>query len=681
MKIKKISIKNFRLLKDTTVDIEDNLSLIIGKNNCGKTSFLLVLDKFIGTGAGKKSFTFDDFNIDLKDQLENLIKNGVVEDDGFPFIGISTKIFIEYDDSDDLSNIGNKVIMDLDPENTTVVLAFEYSLSEDGFKKLKTDYTQQCEQKKDKKKNLFSYLNDNDKHKDYFNLSRKSLQYDLKNQKEDERIFTDLDKEKISIDKIISFKVIDAKRGVSNKETEKTLSSQSAKIYKKLEVDSNNDAITDELKDKLSDTDKTLNATYKSLFDSVIKDVKNFGGIKENESEIKIISSLQHKNILEENTTVMYRSPASEHYLPEHHNGLGYMNLISMIFDIKILLHEFQKEKDENPADINLLFIEEPEVHTHPQMQYIFIKNIKKLLDIRITSCDEKIINLQTVISTHSSHIVSESDFEDIKYFKKEPAGITSKNLSTLKESYSDDTGYYKFLKQYLTLHKAELFFADKAIFIEGDTERVLLPAMMKKLDQKDESTTPLLSQNISIIDIGGRHFHIFEKFINFIGIKTLIITDIDSVDGDNKKCPVTEGTKTDNPTIKYFLSNMTFADLKQLKLEKKIFAFENKECNWAQNKNGSLCCVYQIEANNYHSRSFEEAFIHINKDLITDDFEDLPKDRDGTNAYELASAIKKKSSFAMDILLNSEVSDGKEFSNWKIPEYIVEGLKWLKQD
>jgi predicted ATP-dependent endonuclease of OLD family len=129
-----------------------------------------------------------------------------------------------------------------------------------------------------------------------------------------------------------------------------------------------------------------------------------------------------------------------------------------MIFDIKILLHEFQKEKDENPADINLLFIEEPEVHTHPQMQYIFIKNIKKLLDIRITSCDEKIINLQTVISTHSSHIVSESDFEDIKYFKKEPAGITSKNLSTLKESYSDDTGYYKFLKQYLTLHKAELF-------------------------------------------------------------------------------------------------------------------------------------------------------------------------------------------------------------------------------
>ncbi|MGR5913515.1 AAA family ATPase [Bacillus pacificus] len=29
------------------------------------------------------------------------------------------------------------------------------------------------------------------------------------------------------------------------------------------------------------------------------------------------------------------------------------------------------------PADINILFIEEPESSAHPQMQYIFINNIK----------------------------------------------------------------------------------------------------------------------------------------------------------------------------------------------------------------------------------------------------------------------------------------------------------------
>lgn len=169
------------------------------------------------------------------------------------------------------------------------------------------------------------------------------------------------------------------------------------------------------------------------------------------------------------------------------------MNLISMIFEIEIAVNDFR----EKAAQINLLFIEEPEAHTHPQMQYAFIRNIKTLLH-------SAPIPLQSVISTHSSHIVAESDFDEIKYLVKKDGRVTSKNLKDLKAEYSkegDDAGY-KFLKQYLTLHRAELFFADKAIFIEGDTERILLPAMMKKIDQADASECPLLSQNISIIEV-----------------------------------------------------------------------------------------------------------------------------------------------------------------------------------
>lgn len=98
-----------------------------------------------------------------------------------------------------------------------------------------------------------------------------------------------------------------------------------------------------------------------------------------------------------------------------------------------------------------------------------------------------------------------------------------------MEKEYTDngEEQNYRFLKKYLTLNRAELFFADKAIFIEGDTERILLPAMMKKVDiEKPED--PLLSQNISIIEVGA-HSHIFERFIEFIGIKGIIITDIDS--------------------------------------------------------------------------------------------------------------------------------------------------------
>lgn len=47
MKINKIKIENFRLLKNFQLDLENELSLVIGKNNCGKTSLLAVLDKFL----------------------------------------------------------------------------------------------------------------------------------------------------------------------------------------------------------------------------------------------------------------------------------------------------------------------------------------------------------------------------------------------------------------------------------------------------------------------------------------------------------------------------------------------------------------------------------------------------------------------------------------------------------
>ncbi|AYA39341.1 AAA family ATPase [Xenorhabdus nematophila] len=41
MKLTKLQIKNFRSLKDLHVDLEEYISIIVGKNNSGKTSLLL----------------------------------------------------------------------------------------------------------------------------------------------------------------------------------------------------------------------------------------------------------------------------------------------------------------------------------------------------------------------------------------------------------------------------------------------------------------------------------------------------------------------------------------------------------------------------------------------------------------------------------------------------------------
>lgn len=669
MKISKVKIENFRLLKGLSIDIEDKLTLVLGKNNCGKTSMLLVLDKFLNG----KSFSYDDFNLEFRASLEQHILAGWTAGDK-ELLGISLKIFITYDKDDDLSAVGNTVLMDLNPENNTIVLRFDYSLSKAKFETLQRDYQAQS------KLTFAQFFEVN--YWRYFSLTKRSVLFAVETSKENDEVFTEI-KEKSIIDAIIKFKKIDARRLVSNENSDKNLSAQSAKIFTALEQGEGSDAVT-ELNETLVATDGEFDKVYAKIFSEVINDVKTFGGIKLDESNIKIISSLQNKDLLANNTKVVYHAN-SEQFLPENHNGLGYLNLINMIFELRILINEFKGDPKKRPADINLLFIEEPEAHTHPQMQRIFIRNIKKIIGAGIKRDDVVVRDLQTIISTHSSHIVADSDFDDIKYLKKEGGQIVSKNLRDLESEYDSHPEYFKFLKQYLTLNRSELFFADKAIFIEGDTERILLPAMMRKLDVEatdSDSLLPLQSQNISIVEVGA-YAHKFKAFIEFVGLKSLVITDIDSVDNNSKACPVATGTKTSNSALKSFFPEHadTLDYFKNLNDDGKCI-------------DGVLRFAYQTEEEAYHARSFEDAFFHINTDFIKDkshpggEFEKTAFLNVGQealkefysnqcDAYCIALTVKSKPSFAMEILLNSD----EDFSNWHIPAYIKEGLTWLQAD
>lgn len=685
MNIYKIEVENFRLLKNFSMDLEKELSLIIGKNNVGKTSLLSVLDKFLNE---KSKFSYDDFNIEIKKTLEDMIKSSnTLTEKEFVAIGIKLKIFIEYDETDALSNV-SKVLMDLDPNNNKIVLGFEYTLDHTNYLKIKKDYTAFLASEdakvstgtKKKPRELNEFLKQELDH--YFHIYKFSFEYDVVGQKVKTEKFIDLVKEGISLKDIINFKYISARRDVTNKEKENTLSKQTSNLYKKAEDNTEKKDATDGFKDQLSETDNELSAIYKDIFKGVLEKVQRFGGIKGQSTDISIISTLQHRELLDGNTTVVYSH--DDHQLPESYNGLGHMNLISMIFEIEILVQEFKRDKDTKPADINLLFIEEPEAHTHPQMQYIFIKNIKNLLKEGIQRDDGINRSLQYLITTHSSHIVADSDFEDIKYLKVESKNnVVAKNLSDLIKEYAADPKEYQFLKQYLTISRAEVFFADKAVLIEGDTERILIPTIMRKVDLEEKNEfLPLLTQNISIIEVGA-YSQIFEKFIKFLGIKSLILTDIDSIkvthqDKNGKDvwgvCPVNEGIKTCNSAINHFLSkDITWDNLKLLDITARTIS------------NGKIFLCYQREEDSYHARSFEDAFIHINRSFINakiEDFQGLKNRKyfnDGvSNAYILAEkCIEKKTHFALDILYHSN----DDFSNWQIPAYIKEGLLWLKAD
>lgn len=681
MKIEKIKVNNFRSLKNFCMDLEDELSLIVGKNNTGKTSVIEILNKFLNKSS---TLECDDFNIEYTMDLEKNLKNEEYE---FIMQGIKLKIFIRYDENDNLSNV-SKFLTTLDVENNYIVLDFEYVLNEDNFQLLKTEYLKFIKENSDKDFEYFFRHN----YKKYFKFIKRSLGYDREKNKENEEIYIDLENDK-EINNLVNIKYISAKRAVDNKDTNNTLSLQSASYYERIKDKPEMEQSIADFRTELEETDKKFDEKYESIFENVLKKIKEFGGLKKDDLNIKIKSLLQQSNILKGNTTVFYNYNDQSN-LPESYNGLGYLNLISIIFEIENIINDFSKE--DQKADINLLFIEEPEAHTHPQMQYVFINNIKSLLK---KSSEEKKINLQTIITTHSSHIVSQSDFSDIKYFNKSNNGTWCKNLKDLKKLYEDDEKSYRFLKQYLTLNRAEVFFADKIIFIEGDTERILLPAMLKKIDlEGEELDEKLLSQNISIIEV-GRHSKIFQHFLNFLQIKTLIITDIDStkkkLTSDGKTtyvaCSVddTEAIRTSNDSIKYFFDKYIENDdclesLKRITASERII--KKVENNWEKDENGNLMVQYQLkeETVDYYPRSFEDAFICINKDFIKEnkkDFNSLKKleiiEKEPNDFYKIAQeCIDSKPSFAIEILLNSDDN----YSNWNIPSYIKEGLEWLKK-
>ena len=133
-------------------------------------------------------------------------------------------------------------------------------------------------------------------------------------------------------------------------------------------------------------------------------------------------------------------------------------------------------------------------------------------------------------MSTHSSNIANEADFSKVRYFLSKDNKQTK--VKDLGEEFKGEEvkADKEFLHKYLTLTKCDLYFADRAILIEGATERILLPEMIRKVDQ--EKNCGLRSKYMSVVEVGGAYAHHFYKFIDFLELKTLFITDLDSVNG-----------------------------------------------------------------------------------------------------------------------------------------------------
>ena len=258
-------------------------------------------------------------------------------------------------------------------------------------------------------------------------------------------------------------------------------------------------------------------------------------------------------------------------------------------------------------------------------------------------------------------------EFAKVRYAQKSNTGVIYKNLNTFAQANSDNVD---FIRKYLTLTKCDLFFADKAIFVEGASERLLLPDMIEKCEMTGvfgSCKYPLSAQYYALIEIGGAYAHKFIPFIEFLGVPCLILTDLDSVADQKgrggkavkKSVVVSEGETTSNETIKWWIrrnKGLPDDDTSEINLSEIIsMTLDDKT-------RGRCHIEFQTTEKGLCGRSLEEAIRNVNR-----------------KHYNLGSRIsekklefsgKSKTDFALDLIYKC--------SDYCVPDYIKSGLKWL---
>lgn len=739
MHVHSLTFKNFRRLKDAHIDFAHDLTIFVGANNSGKTSATHAIELFLS--GGKDKFTVHDFSAGCWADFEDFPADGAANVKiEFPVISLDVWISV---DEDNLYRV-----VELLPraawEGSLVGLRIEFA-AKDAAQTLANFRARAAEAAKFAKtkekdgqdykpwpRNMRDYLSRELKNEyglRYFILDEAQLKAETADAAyTPKEIIGDAERSGHTvINSLIKVDFLSAQRHLSDGNAQartEDLSKRLSRFYTRNQKQREDDH--NALR-ALALSEEQLTKHFADVFSDTFKSLRKLGypGLANPTLEIRAALKLER---------LMGDQQAKVHYLleeataevealalPDSYNGLGFKNLIYMgveLLDLNSAWSTTEEGEEDKRQPIHLIFIEEPEAHMHAQLQQAFVR---KLTDLIPPTGDDGYAT-QFVITTHSPHILYERGFQPIRYFRRsaETGAKQSSAVFNLSVFYDQNEPDRDFLQRYMKLTHCDLFFADAAILVEGNVERLVLPLMIT------QGAKRLSATYLSILEVGGAFAYRFRKLIEFLGLPTLIVTDLDSVypaspkkeaaagdgaaaeaaeddeeeddydggqdaGGEKKpkprsKCPAsTPGAITANQTLVQWLPGKLMVD--------ELLAASPGDRLQAPTENGGshVMVAYQCPVNatwgtdtlELKSRTLEEAFAYENLAWCQKEKHHEVglrwKNATKMSLEELAAKIHKrvkgesfnKTNFALGLLASSDLS-------WVVPAYIQQGLDWL---
>ena len=696
---------------DSKSVIGPSTTLIIGKNNAGKTTIANALRLLCENSQPKST----DFNVDYISELHDKYLDESVKTIPLPELKFQISAKVDMDKSDLMTNLLEFASVKLD-RLSSVKITIKVEVSEaTAFEEAINKFVSHVKKYKFPRNESIRLLYDLlDHSSEFFDLNEESKLFKIKYY--DSRGY---EAKRFSLKELINLREIKANRhlkdGILTDVFNKIVGFQfeSDKIGKtKLEneIKNINEKLTTSIESKSNNVSSVLRKIEdKSHVDLDLKGNVTYDGLVKN--------------------LIKYNFSDNGDYIPENQFGLGYINLLNIIGEIIYYVDSYKK--DSYNSTINLLFIEEPEAFMHPQMQEFFINRIdnavQHALDIaNKNSDDKKVLNCQIAITTHSSHIVnskihSSNSFDNINYLTVlgKAANVINLNDSVVSGHHGKESDELKFIKKHIKYKVSELFFSDAIIFVEGDTEEALLQYYIDKDDL-------LKNSYVSIFNINGAHGKVYLPLAKALKVPCLIITDLDikrevcqknikhSKDDDNcdycghKKGDSNSQTKkeytqissldkhiTTNPTIISFRKLQSGESLQDGETTKNESSDSLEDLTYYTDEN--LHVVFQKDKiNDFYATSLEEAFIltNYNNEILNETLkackptiyraivgaqksQSLEKLK--YKSFEIQRKLaKSKSNFSNELLYRCIISEEKPIP--LLPQYIQDGFNWMKE-